>query len=70
MYIVVIYVGLNIALASFAIFIPTIIRDMGFSSLNSQLLSIPPYVIAGSLVFVRTFICIFCKEVVIDAFIC
>ncbi|KAG2214590.1 hypothetical protein INT46_008135 [Mucor plumbeus] len=48
---VVIYIGLNIALASFAIFLPTIIRDMGFSSLSAQLLSIPPYVAAGILVF-------------------
>lgn len=52
MYQVVIYIGLNIALASFAIFLPTIIRDMGFSSLSAQLLSIPPYVAAGILVFV------------------
>ncbi|OBZ89381.1 hypothetical protein A0J61_02558 [Choanephora cucurbitarum] len=43
---VIIYVGLNIALSSFAIFLPTIIRDMGFSSLHAQLLSIPPYVVA------------------------
>ncbi|KAI8075834.1 major facilitator superfamily domain-containing protein [Gilbertella persicaria] len=49
---VVIYVGLNIALASFAIFLPTIIRDMGFSSLDAQLLSIPPYVVACCLVFI------------------
>jgi cyanate permease len=56
-YIVVIYIGLNVALASFAIFVPTIIRDMGFSSLNAQLLSIPPYVIAGFVVFVS--ICIY-----------
>jgi hypothetical protein len=51
-YVVVIYIGLNVALASFAIFLPTIIRDMGFSSLNAQLLSIPPYVFAACLVFV------------------
>ena len=49
---VIIYVGLNIALSSFAIFLPTIIRDMGFSSLHAQLLSIPPYVVACCLVFV------------------
>lgn len=51
---VIIYIGLNVALASFAIFLPTIIRDMGFSSLKAQLLSIPPYVVACSLVFVST----------------
>ncbi|KAI8881543.1 MFS general substrate transporter [Backusella circina FSU 941] len=49
---VTIYSGLNVALASFAIFIPTIIRDLGFSSLNAQLLSIPPYVVAACLVFI------------------
>ncbi|KAI8368160.1 major facilitator superfamily domain-containing protein [Radiomyces spectabilis] len=49
---VVIYIGLNVALASYAVFLPTIIRDMGFSSLNAQLLSIPPYVAACTLVFV------------------
>ncbi|CEI88835.1 hypothetical protein RMCBS344292_03212 [Rhizopus microsporus] len=49
---VIIYIGLNIALASFAIFLPTIIRDMGFSSLSAQLLSIPPYVAASILVFI------------------
>ncbi|KAG2234246.1 hypothetical protein INT48_001965 [Thamnidium elegans] len=49
---VVIYIGLNIALASFSIFLPTIIRDMGFDSLKAQLLSIPPYIAAACLVFV------------------
>lgn len=49
---VLIYVGLNIALASYAVFLPTIIKDMNFSSLNAQLLTIPPYVAACFLVFV------------------
>ncbi|KAI9312214.1 putative MFS transporter, partial [Dichotomocladium elegans] len=47
---VIIYIGLNVALASYAIFAPTIIRDMGFGSLNAQLLSIPPYVAACALI--------------------
>ena len=47
-----IYVGLNVALASYAVFAPTIIRDLGFSALNAQLLSIPPYAAACVLVFV------------------
>lgn len=51
--IVVIYIGLNVALASFSIFLPTIISDMGFSLLNAQLLTIPPYVVACCLVFVN-----------------
>lgn len=49
-----IYVGLNVALASYAVFAPTIIRDLGFSALNAQLLSIPPYGAACVLVFVST----------------
>lgn len=49
-----IYVGLNVALASYAVFAPTIIRDLGFSALNAQLLSIPPYAAACVLVFVST----------------
>ncbi|KAJ8651745.1 hypothetical protein O0I10_012692 [Lichtheimia ornata] len=48
---VMIYVGLNVALASYAVFAPTIIRDLGFSALNAQLLSIPPYAAACVLVF-------------------
>ncbi|CAO3595008.1 unnamed protein product [Absidia cylindrospora] len=46
-----IYVGLNVALGSYAVFLPTIIRDLGFASLDAQLLSIPPYVAACCLVF-------------------
>ncbi|KAI9475910.1 MAG: major facilitator superfamily domain-containing protein [Benjaminiella poitrasii] len=49
---VVIYIGLNVALASFSVFLPTIIRDMGFGSLHAQLLTIPPYVAACFLVFI------------------
>ncbi|SAM03765.1 hypothetical protein [Absidia glauca] len=48
---VLIYVGLNVALGSYAVFLPTIIRDLGFASLDAQLLSIPPYVAACCLVF-------------------
>ncbi|KAI8136718.1 pantothenate transporter liz1 [Fennellomyces sp. T-0311] len=47
----IIYIGLNVALASYSVFLPTIIRDLGFSALNAQLLSIPPYVAACVLVF-------------------
>ncbi|KAI9476612.1 MFS transporter-like protein [Zychaea mexicana] len=47
----IIYIGLNVALASYSVFLPTIIRDLGFSALDAQLLSIPPYVAAAVLVF-------------------
>lgn len=53
-----IYVGLNVALASYAVFAPTIIRDLGFSALNAQLLSIPPYAASCVLVFVSTLLMI------------
>ncbi|KAL1928018.1 hypothetical protein VTP01DRAFT_3423 [Rhizomucor pusillus] len=43
---VAIYTGLNVCLSSYAVYLPTIIRDLGFSSLDAQLLSIPPYVAA------------------------
>lgn len=58
MCLVMIYVGLNVALASYAVFAPTIIRDLGFSALNAQLLSIPPYAAACILVFVSTLLMI------------
>ncbi|ORX59709.1 MFS general substrate transporter [Hesseltinella vesiculosa] len=48
---VLIYVGLNVALASFAVFLPSIISGLGFSSLNANLLTIPPYVAACILLF-------------------
>ncbi|KAI8881542.1 MFS general substrate transporter [Backusella circina FSU 941] len=48
---VTVYSGMNVALASFSVFIPTIIRDLGFSSLNAQLLSITPYAVATCSVF-------------------
>ncbi|KAI8066803.1 major facilitator superfamily domain-containing protein [Gongronella butleri] len=49
---VLIYIGLNVCLASFAVFLPTIIKDLGFTSLTANLLTIPPYVIACIVVFI------------------
>ncbi|KAJ5713612.1 uncharacterized protein N7483_010793 [Penicillium malachiteum] len=36
----------NVAFSSMPVFLPTIIKDMGFSSLHAQALSAPPYLIA------------------------
>ncbi|BCS20047.1 putative MFS transporter [Aspergillus puulaauensis] len=36
----------NVAFSSMPVFLPTIIQDMGYSSLNSQALSAPPYLVA------------------------
>ncbi|KAL7277633.1 hypothetical protein ACG7TL_008560 [Trametes sanguinea] len=42
-----IYLFLLIPTYAFALFLPTIINGLGFSSSNAQLLSIPPYVVGG-----------------------
>ncbi|KAJ5165920.1 Major facilitator superfamily domain general substrate transporter [Penicillium capsulatum] len=36
----------NVAFSSMPVFLPTIIKDMGYSSLNAQALSAPPYLVA------------------------
>ncbi|KAJ7027912.1 major facilitator superfamily domain-containing protein [Mycena alexandri] len=38
-----IYIGLTVPIYSFTLFLPTIIRALGFSATNAQLLTIPPY---------------------------
>ncbi|KAK9761097.1 hypothetical protein K7432_014253 [Basidiobolus ranarum] len=40
---IVVYVGLNVCLSSFSTYLPTIIKAMGFTSLQAELLTIPPY---------------------------
>ncbi|KAK9761054.1 hypothetical protein K7432_014350 [Basidiobolus ranarum] len=40
---IVVYIGLNVCLASFSTYLPTIIEAMGFTSLQAELLTIPPY---------------------------
>ncbi|KAJ6005665.1 hypothetical protein N7451_003609 [Penicillium sp. IBT 35674x] len=42
----------NVAFSSMPVFLPTIIKDMGFSSLSAQALSAPPYLIAFVVVLV------------------
>src|SRR5690606_37126619 len=40
----------NMAYSSFPVFLPTIIREMGHSSLTAQALSAPPYLLAFAIV--------------------
>ncbi|KAJ6102351.1 hypothetical protein N7486_004778 [Penicillium sp. IBT 16267x] len=42
----------NVAFSSMPVFLPTIIKDMGFSSLSAQALSAPPYLIAFVVVLI------------------
>lgn len=43
----VIYMGCDGALYAFSLFIPTIIKDLGYKSTHAQLLSVPPYAVAA-----------------------
>lgn len=40
------FFGCNVAFGSIPVFLPTIIRDMGFASLTAQALTAPPYIVA------------------------
>ncbi|KAJ5945613.1 Major facilitator superfamily domain general substrate transporter [Penicillium verhagenii] len=42
----------NVAFSSMPVFLPTIIKDMGFSSLSAQALSAPPYLLAFVVVLI------------------
>ncbi|KAL7275393.1 hypothetical protein RUND412_001671 [Rhizina undulata] len=41
-----IYMGVDGALYAFSLFLPSIIKELGYSSTRAQLLSVPPYVVA------------------------
>lgn len=43
----VIYMGCDGALYAFSLFVPTIINELGYSSIKAQLLSVPPYAAAA-----------------------
>lgn len=47
-----IYISVLVCISSYSTFLPTIIRDMGVSSLKAQLLTIPPYIVACCCLFV------------------
>ncbi|KAH8429606.1 putative MFS transporter [Aspergillus melleus] len=46
----------NVAFSSMPVFLPTIIEDMGYSSLTSQALSAPPYLLAFIVVLITAYI--------------
>ena len=45
----IIYMGCDMPLYAFALFLPTIVKDLGYSSTKAQLLSVPPYAAAAIL---------------------
>ncbi|KAJ2556486.1 hypothetical protein EV175_001971 [Coemansia sp. RSA 1933] len=47
-----IYIGLNIPLASYTSFLPTIISEMGYTNAKAQLMTVPPYACAVVMVFI------------------
>lgn len=52
----IIYMGCVGPLYAFSLFVPTIIRDLGYSSTTAQLLSVPPYAFAAVLTIAIGFI--------------
>ena len=48
----VIYMGAVGSLYAFSLFVPTIIRDLGYTSTTAQLLSVPPYAVAAVLTII------------------
>ncbi|KAG1816941.1 major facilitator superfamily domain-containing protein [Suillus variegatus] len=51
----VIYFGLNCALASLSAFLPTIIGTMGHENAMAQLMTVPPYALAGFVLMVTSY---------------
>lgn len=51
-----IYFSCNVSFASLPVFLPTILNEMGFSGLNAQGLSAPPYLVALFVCLITTFI--------------
>lgn len=45
----IIYMGCDMALYAFSLFLPTIISELGYSNVKAQLLSVPPYAAAAVL---------------------
>ncbi|KAL4919543.1 major facilitator superfamily domain-containing protein [Aspergillus aurantiobrunneus] len=46
----------NVAFSSMPVFLPTILQDMGYSSVNSQALSAPPYLVAFIIVLITAYL--------------
>lgn len=51
-----IYMGALGPLYAFSLFVPTIIRDLGYTSTTAQLLSVPPYAVAAALTVIIGFV--------------
>lgn len=51
-----IYMGADGALYAFSLFIPTVIKELGYKSTRAQLLSVPPYAIAAVLTITIGFV--------------
>ena len=43
----IVYMGCDGSLYAFSLFLPTIIKEMGYKSIHAQLLSVPPYAVAA-----------------------
>jgi hypothetical protein len=50
------YFSCNVSFSSLPVFLPTIVTEMGFSPIDAQGLSSPPYFIAFLLVVLSTYI--------------
>lgn len=50
------YFSCNVSFSSLPVFLPTILSEMGFSAINAQGLSAPPYFLAFLLVILTTWI--------------
>ncbi|KAG4027381.1 hypothetical protein MFRU_030g00170 [Monilinia fructicola] len=50
------YFSCNVSFSSLPVFLPTILNEMGFSAINAQGLSAPPYFVAFLLVILSTYI--------------
>jgi len=51
----IIYFGLNCALASLSAFLPTIIATMGHTNAMAQLMTVPPYAMAGCVLIITSY---------------
>jgi cyanate permease len=52
----VIYMGCDGSLYAFSLFVPTIIKNLGYSSVHAQLLTVPPYACAAVVTILIGFI--------------
>lgn len=50
------YFSANVSYASLPVYLPTILKDMGYSSIDAQGLSAPPYFMAFLFAMITTFI--------------